>query len=269
MAKFRKKAVVIEAEQYFDNAEALCKISDMGLDPVRVDYSVVTPLLLIKTLEGEMAVGEGDWIIKGVAGEFYPCKADIFAKTYETADKMTFTEALEALKHGFAVRRDHWIGFWKMEKGTVMMYSKDGSAVDIRETNDVFYTLENIAANDWVHADNLDTQLPFVKTMRFGEAIRMMKLGKKVARQGWNGKKMWIVLMPSLYLPPYNAQEPGAKVNDRTAKHIGKDTPLDSQPYFVMWTAAGQWQPGWLASQSDMLAEDWVIVDGDQDNQNN
>ncbi|WP_245619709.1 DUF2829 domain-containing protein [Methylomicrobium agile] len=97
--------------------------------------------------------------------------------------------------------------------------------------------------------------------LNFGEAIAALKAGKKVARQGWNGKGMWLVLMPGLFLPPFNSQEPGAKVNDRTAKHISKDTPLDCQPYIVMWTALKQWQPGWLASQADMLAEDWVVVE--------
>ena len=98
--------------------------------------------------------------------------------------------------------------------------------------------------------------------MNFGQAIEHMKIGLKLAREGWNGKNMFVVLMPALKLPAHSSQEPGAKVNDRTAKHIGVDTPLDSQPYFAMFTAQGKWQPGWLASQSDMLAEDWSIVIG-------
>jgi hypothetical protein len=96
--------------------------------------------------------------------------------------------------------------------------------------------------------------------MNFGQALEVLKSGKKVAREGWNGKGMWIVLMPALSLPPFSSQLFGAKVNDRTAKHIGVDTPLDSQPYVAMWTATAQWQPGWLASQADMLADDWVEV---------
>jgi hypothetical protein len=75
--------------------------------------------------------------------------------------------------------------------------------------------------------------------MNIGQAVEALKLGMKVARSGWNGKGMWIVLMPELSLPPYSSQEPGAKVNDRTAKHIGPDTPLESQPYIAMWTAQG------------------------------
>lgn len=95
----------------------------------------------------------------------------------------------------------------------------------------------------------------------FGAAIHAMRNGMKVARAGWNGKGMYIVIMPALYLPPYNTQGTERKVNDRTAKWIGKDTPLDSQPYIAMFTAKGQWQPGWLASQADILAEDWFVVE--------
>lgn len=99
--------------------------------------------------------------------------------------------------------------------------------------------------------------------MSFGHAIKAMQDGHRVARAGWNGKGMFIVLMPPLYLPPYNTQGTDRKVNDRTAKWIGEDAPLDCQPYFAMYTAAKQWQPGWLASQTDMLANDWTIVPRD------
>lgn len=97
--------------------------------------------------------------------------------------------------------------------------------------------------------------------MNFGDALQRLKGGNKMARKGWNGKGMFIVLMPELKLPPYSSQEAGAKVNDRTARFIGKDTPLNSRPYIAMWTAQQEWQPGWLASQQDMFAEDWFVVD--------
>jgi hypothetical protein len=100
-----------------------------------------------------------------------------------------------------------------------------------------------------------------IKEMTFGQAVEAMKSGCKVARAGWNGNGMWIVIMPALYLPPYNTADTQRKVNDRTAKYIGEDKPLDSQPYIAMWTAQETWQPGWLASQADILAEDWTIVE--------
>lgn len=97
-------------------------------------------------------------------------------------------------------------------------------------------------------------------SLGFGDALIAMRHGHKAARKGWNGKGMWIVMMPGLQLPPHSSQEPGAKVNDRTAQYIGDDTPLDCQPYIAMWTGDGKWQPGWVCSQADMLASDWMIV---------
>lgn len=94
----------------------------------------------------------------------------------------------------------------------------------------------------------------------FSSALVCLKDGEAVARRGWNGRGMFIVLMPRLQLPPYNTQGTERKVNDRTAKWIGPDTPLDCNPYIAMWTADKKWQPGWLASQTDLLADDWFIV---------
>lgn len=96
--------------------------------------------------------------------------------------------------------------------------------------------------------------------MTFGLALEALKQGHKVARRGWNGKGMWIVYMSGMELPPYNTEGTERKVNDRTAKFIGPDTPLITLPYIAMWTADKKWLPGWLASQTDMLAEDWEIV---------
>ena len=96
--------------------------------------------------------------------------------------------------------------------------------------------------------------------MSFGHAIEMAKVGYKIARQGWNGKNMFVAYMPALYLPPANTTAPGPRVNERTSKYIGEDKPLDCQPYFAMYNAQEQWIPGWLASQSDMLANDWIIL---------
>ena len=99
------------------------------------------------------------------------------------------------------------------------------------------------------------------EALTFGIALELLKKGFKVARKGWNGNGMWIVLMPSLFLPANNTAGNVPKVNERTAKYIGKNKPLDSQPYIAMWTAQGKWQPGWVASQADILAEDWTIVE--------
>lgn len=91
-------------------------------------------------------------------------------------------------------------------------------------------------------------------------ALEYLKRGNRIARTGWNGKGMFIVLMPELLLPPFNTQDTNRKVNGRTAKWIGEDAPLNCRPYIAMYTAQKEWQPGWLASQADLLAEDWELL---------
>ena len=89
--EFRKKPVVIEAVQLrWDTWSEMCdfagvgKLSD-GKPEGKQDGEKIG--LLIPTLEGLMAGKENDWIIKGVKGELYPCKPDIFEETYERIEK--------------------------------------------------------------------------------------------------------------------------------------------------------------------------------------
>lgn len=77
----------------------------------------------------------------------------------------------------------------------------------------------------------------------FGDALIELKSGKRVARKGWNGKGMWLVLIPS-----------------GNAMHTSAAGSFDMQPCLGMKTADGNMQPGWLASQADMLADDWCLV---------
>ena len=83
--KYRKKPVIIEAIQFEDNSDRIIEIHEfMGGDTIRVNYEDKNnPYLKIETLEGIMKASVGDYIIKGVNVEFYPCKPDIFEKTYE------------------------------------------------------------------------------------------------------------------------------------------------------------------------------------------
>jgi hypothetical protein len=84
MSKFRKLPVTIEAIQFKDDADVLFDISEFANDTIRINYDSNPKTIKIPTLEGEMTANEGDWIIKGVNGEFYPCKPYIFNKTYES-----------------------------------------------------------------------------------------------------------------------------------------------------------------------------------------
>mgnify|MGYP003645107157 CR=1 FL=1 len=89
--------------------------------------------------------------------------------------------------------------------------------------------------------------------MNFGKAIEALKNGNKVARQGWNGKGMWLVLVPG---------SPNIKpVAGTPYSNAGLMNEVTISPHIDMFTANGDMQPGWLASQSDMLAEDWCTVE--------
>jgi hypothetical protein len=84
--KFRKKPVEIEAVQW-NGANHLITETFMKGSGAIIDYSQSKlGILQIPTLEGTMQAQVGDWIIKGVQGEFYPCKPDIFEQTYELVE---------------------------------------------------------------------------------------------------------------------------------------------------------------------------------------
>ena len=83
MAKYRKKSIVIEAVQFKVDRVPVPFAGEEG-DVVCFDH--IHGGWCIYTLEGAMTVSDGDWIIKGVKGEFYPCKPDIFDATYERVD---------------------------------------------------------------------------------------------------------------------------------------------------------------------------------------
>ncbi|MDR1216010.1 MAG: DUF2829 domain-containing protein [Treponema sp.] len=173
--RFRKKSIVIEAMQYnnhMDSAEFFgwCgrKVTISRDDPIHA--------LEIQTLEGVMKVSLGDWIIKGVAGEFYPCKPDIFEKTY--------------------------------------LLVGDG--------------------------------------MPFGEALEECKAGKRIARQGWNGKGPYVCLVPDhIFKQDELKQIPALQNEEREITFWG---------CLCIMTTSGKVQLGWLATQSDMQAVDWEVV---------
>lgn len=177
MPFFKKRPVLIEAKQFTldiaSNEQEWFALADWcngkprGTklhDPSQRDIE-------IPTLEGSMAASVGDWIIKGVKGEFYPCKPDIFEKTHEPE---------------------------------FQRYSG----------------------------------------MNFGDALRILRMGGRVARCGWNGRGIFI----ELQTPDEHSK--------MTSPYIFIDTTglQTDNPH------APKSRVPWLASQTDMLAEDWVDV---------
>lgn len=137
--------------------------------------------MYIKTLEGDHHASVGDYIIRGVNGELYPCKPDIFEKTY-----------------------------------------------DICGDN----------AND---------------SHNFGWALEQLKNGKKVQRKGWNGKGMFLTLQEGSTVK-------GELMRNVPAKEFYGNQEVRICPHIDMKAADNTYVVGWLASQTDMLADDWQIA---------
>lgn len=163
---------------------------------------------------------------------------------------MRFEEALKIMKDGGKVKLPSWGGFWKWdsEKESIVMHTKDGEELDIRETQVVEYTLRNILSDEWVTADeNNCPELGGEATFSFGEAIKYLKRGMKIARKGWNGKKQYIQLASGI----------SYKTADNQIVNCEHDAIGNMAVAFIGTSGV---QMGWLASQADMLAEDWVFA---------
>ena len=171
---------------------------------------------------------------------------------------MNFREAFGAMKQGAKVKLPSWGGYWSWdaEKETIMMHCRpqdadkgQGPVLDIRETQRVGYTLQNILSDEWQIAD--ETNCPVLggeATFSFGEAIKYMKRGLRVKRKGWNGKNQHIELASNI----------SYVTADKEIVNCEHDA-IGNQAIAFVGTSGVQM--GWLASQADMLAEDWVFVD--------
>ena len=93
-------------------------------------------------------------------------------------------------------------------------------------------------------------------TMDFGDAIRALKKGKRVSRLGWNGKGMSLWLLPAASVKAEWCRDPHLK-----ALAESKGGEIECLGSIRMFTADFKVLTGWLASQTDMLSEDWVVVE--------
>lgn len=172
---------------------------------------------------------------------------------------MKFIEAFKIMKEGGKIKLPSWGGYWywDAEKRTIMMKCRIADSdvgkdlLDIRETKRVEYTIRNILSDEWIVADEQNTPvLGGEATFSFSEAIKYMKRGLKVARRGWNGKSMFLFLADDI--------EFTTDADLACVSHLEGDI---TQRSIVMKTADDHFCVGWLASQADMLSEDWVVVE--------
>ena len=204
IGSFTKKPVTITAVKFTATETNYILLKKfMGVDSLHIDGTADDPKLMIHTLEGVMAADKGDMIIKGIRGEFYPCKPDIFKKSYNDAEPVP-SEGLT-----------------------------------------------------------------------FGQALEALKQEKRVARNGWNGKGMFIFMRPADELNvdfvvdkvkslPQSVKDYYLQdlLNDKKERVPAEENDnVKFTAYLCMKAADGSIVNGWLASQTDMLSEDWEILD--------
>lgn len=131
------------------------------------------------------------------------------------------------------------------DEGYLVEYTDGGQPNDVRHAGYI----------SWSPKAQAEAAYRPVTAMTFGDALIMLKAGHRVARAGWNGKGMWLAFSPGSKALP--AERFWAPQNRRHAVEVG---PTDVLPCITMKTATGEILMGWLASQTDMLAEDWQLV---------
>jgi hypothetical protein len=109
MATYRKKPVEIQARQYANDGSNAYELIDWIDQDAPGNDAVFDPddnTVCIKTLEGVMAASLGDWIIRGVQGEFYPCKPDIFEATYELVEAPELSPQEREVVRAFGIHEE-------------------------------------------------------------------------------------------------------------------------------------------------------------------
>ena len=132
------------------------------------------------------------------------------------------------------------------DEGYLVEYTDGGKPNDSRHAGYI----------SWSPKEQFDGAYRETSGLTFGLAIEAMKKGAKVARAGWNGKGMWLILVPGTKAVNFTEGSPYQKaglVSGEILSHIDMYT-TNSEGRRAML-------PGWLASQTDMLAEDWAIVE--------
>lgn len=302
MNRYVNKPIAVEVVKWkgFNNHE----IEDFAGDNVKIEViresdadRGIPPCIdcSIKTLEGVMTVNVGDYIIKGVNGEFYPCKPDIFEKTYLHEDDMmgnisdgyhTFNELYryrmlynaaffnELAKGDIKVCKSHkhydgeecFGGGWFI----VMAELPTGQISNHYENR--YWELFDIPRLDkaWEwdgHTSEealrrLENYLLMIKpdSMNFGDAIKILKQGGVIRRKGWNGKGLVVFKQVPAHID--SDIIPKMQSLPQSAKDLilGSKGFIDYTSQCLIYNENTGRADSWVPSISDVFAEDWEIV---------
>jgi hypothetical protein len=169
---------------------------------------------------------------------------------------MNYQQAEALMQAGKKVRLSDWLGYWFMEDGVLKVFTRTG---DILTTPFVERYRDR---DDWEEV---------TEGLGFEVAILAVKAGKRIARAGWNGKRMFVFMRPADSINIRTVVENVKSLPQSVKDFI--DTTDDRQnpgefglgsvkfgAYLCMYAADGSIVNGWMASQTDLLATDWVVL---------
>ncbi len=172
---------------------------------------------------------------------------------------MKFNEVEKSLKEGKKIKLASWKNaywYYDQENGVIMNHFEEDGSTDVPTSalfpRDILWVM----GNDWEVVGEETAAVP-ADTYSFGDAINFLKAGKKVARKGWNGKGMFLVLCPGSEVP---ADHMRVKPVKKFYQQEGRVSVIIA-PHIDLKAADGTYVTGWLASQTDMLADDWFTVE--------
>ena len=248
MPKYRKKPVVVRAWEFNGTTDSLPPMNHTAhklwyREHDRVNDQHFPPTVVVRTLEGDMTAQVGDYIIEGVNGELYPCKPDIFSKTYDLVEPVD-TQGGDAYRE---IMFNGWLAKQQADKKCIAPQDPEHELTE----DEVATLASNGSLCDCMEVVQYGGDCPIEEgdEFDFGSAIHLLKTGKTVARKGWNGKNMYLIIIQGS--------------NDIAKLHgygfgeaLGE--PAFSDAIFLK-TADNKLEP-WTISQSDALATDWCLA---------
>jgi hypothetical protein len=251
MAQFISKPVTIEAVWFQPGMHVPdWLLEDFQSGRATTFFREGRAFLELETANGKVIANQGDWIIREPSGKgCYPCKPDVFEAKYGPAPEAS-------AKPGPDRVHQHQASLGSVQ--TEFISTKRVSAQP--EIRDNAHGMRIIYADgyvSWCPLGVFQRDYQPIDGMSFGHALFALQHGAaKVARAGWNGKGMWLQLVKAENVI---VSVQGHEVNQTGVRAMPGEPLVQLFPWIGMKTADDKFGP-WLASQTDMLANDWQVV---------
>lgn len=153
---------------------------------------------------------------------------------------MNFASALFSLKRGFRIKRKDWIGYWQLEDDKVMIHCKDGKVINLADSDDIVFTLENAACDDWEVITNIDNVgLPYNPEVKKKDSLTI-PVDKFYPKIGIDGNTWW-KYQPTCYDKEFCLFD-GNKWNPHKLTEK-EESSVDLNNYKLCYKYKGEWVP--------------------------